>query len=458
MIGSEMHLGAAGGRRRARRRTPCSTVPAPASCRVTPGWSRATAATARSIGATWSLGVVGVAAQRDLDEHGPAAARSRAPACRAGPVTRARPRGARSSRRSSVGGRGGGRGGVARADEELLGRGLLEAGGVDPLVGAGGLAGAGLGVGSVFVPAIPPANTQPTTKSSHRAMVVFGRRAAAPAARRTARASAPSGEGFWKLMPGTVAAPCAAVIGVRHRPRRARPRPPTGVYPRPWDTRAQPCASPSRPPTRTPPGRSVLAVWKEADEIELFESGWTFDHFYPIVGDRPGPCLEGWTMLTALAQATTRLRLGTLVTGIHYRHPAVLANMAATLDIISERAPRAGHRGGLERGGIRRLRHRARRPRERSDRFEEACEVLVGLLSQETTDFDGELLPAARRPLRAEGAAAAAPADLHRWQRREAHAAHRRPVRPALEPRRRLARGVRAQARRAVRALRRHRP
>jgi alkanesulfonate monooxygenase SsuD/methylene tetrahydromethanopterin reductase-like flavin-dependent oxidoreductase (luciferase family) len=79
----------------------------------------------------------------------------------------------------------------------------------------------------------------------------------------------------------------------------------------------------------------MLAVWKVADDIELFESGWNFDHFYPIFSDSSGPCMEGWTTLTALAQATTRLRMGTLVTGIHYRHPAILANMATTLDIVS---------------------------------------------------------------------------------------------------------------------------
>ncbi|MCA1841919.1 MAG: LLM class flavin-dependent oxidoreductase, partial [Actinobacteria bacterium] len=70
----------------------------------------------------------------------------------------------------------------------------------------------------------------------------------------------------------------------------------------------------------------MLAVWREADDIELFESGWTFDHFYPIFDDPTGPCLEGWVTLTALAQATRRLRFGTLVTGNVYRHPAVLAN------------------------------------------------------------------------------------------------------------------------------------
>src|SRR4029450_3501432 len=79
----------------------------------------------------------------------------------------------------------------------------------------------------------------------------------------------------------------------------------------------------------------MLAVWREADDIDLFESGWTFDHFYPIFSDSTGPCFEGWVVTTALAQATTRLRVGVLVTGMPYRHPAVLANMAATLDVVS---------------------------------------------------------------------------------------------------------------------------
>jgi F420-dependent oxidoreductase-like protein len=138
----------------------------------------------------------------------------------------------------------------------------------------------------------------------------------------------------------------------------------------------------------------ILAVWKEADGIELYESGWLFDHFYPIwspqrEADLTGDCLEGWTMLGGLAAATSRLRLGTIVTGVHYRHPAVLANMAATVDIISggrlELGIGAGWNEqesgayGIPLGSL----------RERFDRFDEACEVLIGLLSNETTDFTG---------------------------------------------------------------------
>lgn len=134
----------------------------------------------------------------------------------------------------------------------------------------------------------------------------------------------------------------------------------------------------------------MLAVWQEADDIELFESGWTFDHFYPIMGDSAGPCLEGWITLTALAQATSRLRVGNMVTGIHYRHPAVLANMASALDIISGGRLELGIGAGWneEESGAYGIELGNRR--ERSDRFEEACEVLISLLTQETTTFGGQ--------------------------------------------------------------------
>jgi len=134
---------------------------------------------------------------------------------------------------------------------------------------------------------------------------------------------------------------------------------------------------------------AMLDVWRAADDIALFESGWTFDHFYPIFSDSTGPCLEGWVTLAALAQATTRLRLGVLVTGVHYRHPAVLANMAATLDIISGGRLEIGIGAGWNEEESGAYGIALGTPRERSDRFEEACQVLVALLSQETTTFAG---------------------------------------------------------------------
>src|ERR1700753_1467961 len=143
----------------------------------------------------------------------------------------------------------------------------------------------------------------------------------------------------------------------------------------------------------------MLAVWQAADDIDVFESGWTFDHFYPIFSDSHGPCLEGWVTLTALAQATSRLRLGTLVTGVHYRHPAVLANMAATIDIISGGRLELGIGAGWNQEESGAYGIALGTPGERSDRFEEACQVLVSLLSQEVTDFSGQYfqLSAARK-------------------------------------------------------------
>ncbi len=135
---------------------------------------------------------------------------------------------------------------------------------------------------------------------------------------------------------------------------------------------------------------AMLEVWRAADDIDLFESGWTFDHFYPIFSDDPsGPCLEGWTTLTALAQATRRLRMGTLVTGIHYRHPAVLANMAATLDIVSGGRLELGIGAGWNEQESGAYGIELGTPKQRSDRFEEACEVITGLLSQQVTTFQG---------------------------------------------------------------------
>jgi alkanesulfonate monooxygenase SsuD/methylene tetrahydromethanopterin reductase-like flavin-dependent oxidoreductase (luciferase family) len=133
---------------------------------------------------------------------------------------------------------------------------------------------------------------------------------------------------------------------------------------------------------------ALLDVWRAADDIEVFESGWNSDHFYPMHGADPtGPRLEAWTTLAALAQATRRLRLGTLVTGIHYRHPAVLANMAATLDIVSGGRLELGIGTGWNEQESGAYGIPLGTPRERSDRFLEACEVLTGLLSppQRTT-------------------------------------------------------------------------
>ncbi|WP_250557481.1 LLM class flavin-dependent oxidoreductase [Pseudonocardia lacus] len=81
--------------------------------------------------------------------------------------------------------------------------------------------------------------------------------------------------------------------------------------------------------------QDVLRVWRQADAIEEIEHAWLFDHLMPIGGPADGPILEGWTLLSALAAQTTRLRLGLLVTSNRFRPPAVLAKIATTVDVVS---------------------------------------------------------------------------------------------------------------------------
>ena len=131
-------------------------------------------------------------------------------------------------------------------------------------------------------------------------------------------------------------------------------------------------------------------VWLEADTVPSIEHAWLFDHFMPINGDTGGPCLEGWSLLSAFAALTKRLRVGLMVTGNTYRHPAVLANIGATVDIISN--------GRLDFGigaGWNETEHSAYgiplySPGERIRRLGEACEVIKRMWTETTPDFDGQ--------------------------------------------------------------------
>ena len=79
----------------------------------------------------------------------------------------------------------------------------------------------------------------------------------------------------------------------------------------------------------------IRRVWLEADEIPDVADAWLWDHMLPLAGPKDGPLFEGWTLLSALAAQTSRLRLGLLVTSNRFRPPAVLGKMATTVDVVS---------------------------------------------------------------------------------------------------------------------------
>jgi alkanesulfonate monooxygenase SsuD/methylene tetrahydromethanopterin reductase-like flavin-dependent oxidoreductase (luciferase family) len=116
---------------------------------------------------------------------------------------------------------------------------------------------------------------------------------------------------------------------------------------------------------------------------------WIFDHLYgPGLPDVPA--LEGWTLATALLAQTTSLRVGHLVVNNNFRHPALLAKMATTLDVISGGRLDLGigsgsyeaehHEGGFPWGSA----------KERSERLGEALEILTKMFANERTTFEGE--------------------------------------------------------------------
>ncbi len=134
---------------------------------------------------------------------------------------------------------------------------------------------------------------------------------------------------------------------------------------------------------------AMLAVWQEADRTPAFEHAWLFDHFAPIQGDLDGPCFEGWTLLAALAAQTSRLRLGLMVAGNTYRHPAVHAHMAATVDVISNGRLDFGVGAGWNEYEHQSMGIPLYPPGERIRRLGEACEITRRLWTQHLTDFDG---------------------------------------------------------------------
>lgn len=122
-----------------------------------------------------------------------------------------------------------------------------------------------------------------------------------------------------------------------------------------------------------------------------FRSVWLEDHFQSWIGEKRRDTYECWTTLSALAAETERIRIGSLVTCQDYRHPALLAKMAATVDRVSDGRLDLGLGAGWYEDEYDRFGYDFREPpAERIRRLRETIEVLRGLWTEEAFTHDGE--------------------------------------------------------------------
>jgi F420-dependent oxidoreductase-like protein len=133
----------------------------------------------------------------------------------------------------------------------------------------------------------------------------------------------------------------------------------------------------------------LLAVWQEAERLG-YRSAWLMDHLVPVVAPPTEPMLESWATLSALLARTSTVRGGVLVSANTFRHPAMVAHMAATIDCLS---------GGRLEVGLGAAwnadEHRANGipfpgARARLEMLDEACEVMRLLWTQPVSDFAGQ--------------------------------------------------------------------
>jgi len=123
-----------------------------------------------------------------------------------------------------------------------------------------------------------------------------------------------------------------------------------------------------------------------------FDGAWGFDHFRPMYGEGPGNCFEGMTTLAALATATTRIRLGLLVTGVTYRHPSVLAAQAVTVDHASAGRLELALGAAWFEPEHRQLGIEFPPTAQRFDLLEDELEILTRLFSGDVVSYRGKRL------------------------------------------------------------------
>jgi alkanesulfonate monooxygenase SsuD/methylene tetrahydromethanopterin reductase-like flavin-dependent oxidoreductase (luciferase family) len=132
-----------------------------------------------------------------------------------------------------------------------------------------------------------------------------------------------------------------------------------------------------------------LALWRRAEELG-YDWCSVFDHLRPPMGGPDGPCFEGTTLLSALAAHTSRVRCALLVSAVTWRHPAMLASIAATIDHVSGGRLELGIGAGGGDLAYQQYGLPWPAPQDRVDLLEETAQVLRGLWSGERFSFQGK--------------------------------------------------------------------
>jgi F420-dependent oxidoreductase-like protein len=146
------------------------------------------------------------------------------------------------------------------------------------------------------------------------------------------------------------------------------------------------------------PWAETLELAKHADTTG-WDGVWFADHFMPNAADVSAPVHEAWTTLAGLAAVTSRIRLGTLVTGNTYRHPAVLAKMAAEVDVISGGRVVLGLGSGWQENEHQKYGIPFSTVGGRLRRLDEACAVIKALTTQSRATFSGKYYQLDEAPL-----------------------------------------------------------
>jgi F420-dependent oxidoreductase-like protein len=135
--------------------------------------------------------------------------------------------------------------------------------------------------------------------------------------------------------------------------------------------------------------KTTLKIALKAEKLG-YESFWCSDHLFLNEKSVDQNCMDAWTLLAALAADTTRIRLGTLVTCNSYRHPSLLAKIAATIDMISDGRLWFGYGAGWKVDEYRAYGYSFPKIQDRMDAMEEALEIIKLLWTQPSPSYEGK--------------------------------------------------------------------